>query len=104
MCKNKYRKTKLETYETDYLKGEGGIGMKRLWEWQWANTMREDSTALRTAFVTSWPLEYPKMKEWMNHKSMKPTELLGECKREYKQMNPTVVKVNKYIEIHEGRK
>lgn len=21
MCKNKYRKTKLETYETDYLKG-----------------------------------------------------------------------------------
>ena len=29
-CKNKYRKTKLETYETDYLKGGGGIGMKRL--------------------------------------------------------------------------
>ena len=54
--------------------------------------------------LQSWPLEYPKMKEWMNHKSMKCTELLGECKREYKQMNPTVVKVNKYIEIREGRK
>ena len=40
----------------------------------------------------------------MNHKSMKPTELLVEYKREYKQMNLTVVKVNKYTEIHGGRK
>lgn len=40
----------------------------------------------------------------MNHKSMKPTEFLGESKRESKQMTPTVVKVNKYNEMSGGRK
>ena len=40
----------------------------------------------------------------MNHKSMKPTELLGEYKREYKEMNLTVVKEIRTLKYMEEEK
>lgn len=35
---------------------------------------------------------------------MKSTELPGESKMEYKQVNPIIVQINKYTEITKGRK
>lgn len=100
MCKNKYRKDKLETNETGYIKEDGGTGVKRIWEWEWDNRMSEENTTLKIAFVivvTFWT--YLKMNEWM-----KSNELPGESKMEYKQVNPIIVQINKYTEITKGRK
>lgn len=100
----KYGKDKLEMNETGYLKGESGIGVKRLWEWEWDNKMREEDTSLRIAFVTVLTFRlYLKWKnEWINEINW----IAGGIQKgiETNESNCSTNKWYKSTEISEGRK